>query len=75
LLVQPAVLLVCRDTGRDQVWPADYLEPWWQLAVVLAGIIAANATDELECVGVTAFWPACHDAGRRRSTNVQPSAR
>src|SRR5215467_2489593 len=75
LMVQPAVLPVCRNTGRDRVWPADQLQPGWQFAVIPVGIIAAVAADELERVGVAAFRPSTVRAGWRRRTSVQPSTR
>src|SRR5215469_10381652 len=72
-LVQPAVLLVRRHTGRNRVWPTDPLQPRRQLVVSPVGIIAAVAADELEGVGVAAFWPAFYDAGRLAAQNQRPA--
>ena len=72
--VLPDVLDVSSDARRAGVGPADPLQRARDLTVVQAGIITAVAADDLELVGVAAFRPALHDAGRRRrSTTVQPS--
>src|SRR5262249_18579228 len=73
LLVQPAVLLICRDTGRDQVWPAGQVQPGGAPGVIRVGIIAAVAADELEGVGVAAFWSARHDPGRLAAQHQRPA--
>ena len=47
-----------------RVWPADPLKPGRDLGVIQVRVIAALAADELKGVGVAAFYPALHDAGR-----------
>jgi hypothetical protein len=47
-----------------RVRPADPLKPARDLGVIEVMVIAALAADELKRVGVAAFSPALHDAGR-----------
>jgi hypothetical protein len=60
---QPKVLLICGKARPHRVWPADPLKPGRDLGVIQVRVIAALA-DELKSVGVAAFYPALHDAGR-----------
>ena len=58
------VLDIHRQALLDRVRPAKVLKPWRDLGVVQVGMIAAAGADDLECVGVAAFHPAVHEAGR-----------
>jgi hypothetical protein len=57
------VLLRCKARPH-RVRPADLLKPGRDLGVIEVGVIAALEADELKRVGVAAFHPALHDAGR-----------
>jgi len=58
-------MLLIRGKARPhRVWPADPLKPGRDLGVIQVRVIAALAADELKRVGVAAFYPALHDAGR-----------
>jgi hypothetical protein len=61
LLVLRDVLLIRPNAGRDGVGPADPLKLGGDVAVIQAGIVATVAADDLERVGVSAFWLAGDD--------------
>ena len=67
------VLDVCGDARRAGVGPADPLQRARDLTVVQAGIITAVAADDLELVGVAAFRPTLHDAGRPPPQHYRPA--
>jgi hypothetical protein len=72
-VVQAEVGFVSGHASPDRVWPTDSLQLGCYLAVVAGGIITAVTADDLERVGVAAFRPAVHDAGRLATENGRPA--
>jgi hypothetical protein len=65
--VEPQVQFIRLNTGCQPVWPAEPLQPGWDLTVIQAGIVAALAADNLVrlvCLCVATFRLAGYDAGR-----------
>lgn len=61
------VQFVRLNTGCQPIWPAEPLQPGWDLTVIQAGIVAALAADNLirlVCLCVTTFRLAGYDTGR-----------
>jgi hypothetical protein len=74
------VLLIGGKARPHRVRPAEPLKPGRDLAVIQVWVIAALAADELKRIGVAAFYPARHDAGRpapqgRRAAVAGPTRR
>ena len=75
LVLEPVVLAVCLDARRKRVRSADPLEMRWDVPVILVGIIAAVAADELVKVGLAAFWAAFYEVDRLTSQDQRPAQR
>jgi hypothetical protein len=52
---QPQMLRVGRKARLQDVWPADLLQPRWNLGEIHIGMIAAGAADDLVHAGVAGF--------------------
>ena len=63
-VVSPRCFSYAARPGPHRVRPADPLKPERDLGVIQVRVIAALAADELKRVGIAAFHPALHDAGR-----------
>ena len=72
--LQAEVLLICRNTGRTGVWPADLLKLRLDLAAIRAWMVTAVTAGELKRIGVAPSGrPSTMRMSRHRGTTVQSS--